>query len=119
MKEVQAFAKNVWIVEGPSVRDMGFLFTTRMTIVKLSNGSAWDDIIAGAMVKEDGAAHFVRNDSDGGREGRAGLGDFAGGFFEELVDWGLVGLGGVWILWWPCGGGGEEVLGRCGGSGEW
>ena len=33
--------KNVWIVDGPSVRDMGVMFTTRMTVVRLSNGSLW------------------------------------------------------------------------------
>ena len=38
---LQAFAKNVWIADGPDVRDMGVMFTTRMTIVKLANGSCW------------------------------------------------------------------------------
>lgn len=38
-----AFAENVWIVEGPRVRDMGVQFTTRMTIVKLGNSSLWVD----------------------------------------------------------------------------
>jgi hypothetical protein len=38
---LQPFAKNIWIVDGPDVRDMGILFTTRMTIVKLANGSCW------------------------------------------------------------------------------
>ena len=41
MPELQAFAKNIWIVEGPDVRDMGIMFTTRMTIVKLADGSCW------------------------------------------------------------------------------
>jgi len=41
MNSLQAFAENVWIVDGPLVRDMGLLFTTRMTIVKLSDGSLW------------------------------------------------------------------------------
>ena len=36
---LQAFAKNVWIVDGPDVRDMGIMFTTRMTVAKLSDGS--------------------------------------------------------------------------------
>ena len=36
-----AFAKNIWIADGPDVRDMGVMFTTRMTIVKLSDGSLW------------------------------------------------------------------------------
>ena len=40
---LQAFATNVWIVDGPDVRDMGVLFTTRMTVVKLTDGSMWVD----------------------------------------------------------------------------
>ena len=43
MPDIQAFAPNVWIVDGPRVRDMGVMFTTRMTIVKLSDGSLWVD----------------------------------------------------------------------------
>jgi glyoxylase-like metal-dependent hydrolase (beta-lactamase superfamily II) len=43
MSDLSAFAENVWIVEGPSVRDMGVMFTTRMTIVRLCNGSLWVD----------------------------------------------------------------------------
>ena len=43
MPEFQEFAKNVWIIDGPSVRDMGFMFTTRMTVVKLSSGLLWVD----------------------------------------------------------------------------
>jgi len=39
--ELQAFAKNVWIADGPDVRDMGIMFTTRMTVVKLTDGSLW------------------------------------------------------------------------------
>ena len=42
LPDIQAFAPNVWIVDGPRVRDMG-LFTTRMTIVKLYDGSLWVD----------------------------------------------------------------------------
>ncbi|HUH97770.1 MAG TPA: DUF4336 domain-containing protein, partial [Anaerolineales bacterium] len=41
MEEIQQFADNIWLVDGPLVRDMGVLFTTRMTIVRLSNGSIW------------------------------------------------------------------------------
>jgi hypothetical protein len=41
MEKIHAFAKDIWLVDGPIVRDMGVLFTTRMTIVKLSNGSIW------------------------------------------------------------------------------
>jgi Domain of unknown function (DUF4336) len=43
MRQSDTFAKNVWTVEGPDVRDMGVMFTTRMTIVKLSDGSLWLD----------------------------------------------------------------------------
>ena len=39
--ELRAFAKNVWIADGPNVRDFGVLFTTRMIIVKLADGSLW------------------------------------------------------------------------------
>jgi hypothetical protein len=39
MKNLHEFAKDLWIVDGPVVRDMGAFFTTRMTIVKLSGGS--------------------------------------------------------------------------------
>ena len=39
--ELQSFTKDVWIADGPNVYDMGFMFTTRMTIVKLSTGSVW------------------------------------------------------------------------------
>jgi hypothetical protein len=41
MAEMPAFAENVWIVDGPKVCDFGIMFTTRMTIVKLSSGSLW------------------------------------------------------------------------------
>jgi hypothetical protein len=38
---LQPFAPNIWIADGPNVRDMGFIFSTRMTIVKLSDGCLW------------------------------------------------------------------------------
>jgi hypothetical protein len=41
MTGLQAFAENVWLADGPLVRDMGFVFTTRMTIVRLSDGALW------------------------------------------------------------------------------
>lgn len=41
MPDLQAFAKDVWVAEGPRVRDFGVMFTTRMEVVKLSNGSLW------------------------------------------------------------------------------
>ncbi len=43
MVDIEEFAEKVWIVNGPTVRDMGFTFTTRMVIVKLSEGSLWID----------------------------------------------------------------------------
>lgn len=39
--DMQAFAPNVWIIDGPTVRDFGVLFTTRMAVVKLADGSIW------------------------------------------------------------------------------
>ena len=41
MSDFPAFAENVWIVDGPNVRDFGVMFTTRMTVVRLSDGSVW------------------------------------------------------------------------------
>lgn len=41
MPDLTAFGTNIWIVDGPKVRDMGLIFTTRMTVVKLSDGSVW------------------------------------------------------------------------------
>ncbi|MCC7362115.1 MAG: DUF4336 domain-containing protein [Anaerolineales bacterium] len=38
---LQEFAPNIWIVDGPIVFDTGFAFTTRMTVVKLSDGALW------------------------------------------------------------------------------
>jgi hypothetical protein len=43
LSDLSAFAEHIWIVDGPSVRDMGVMFTTRMTVVKLCNGSLWVD----------------------------------------------------------------------------
>jgi hypothetical protein len=43
MTGLQEFAENVWIVDGPLVYDMGLLFTTRMTVVRLSSGEVWVD----------------------------------------------------------------------------
>ncbi|MFZ0884475.1 MAG: DUF4336 domain-containing protein [Candidatus Acidiferrales bacterium] len=39
--ECEEFADHLWVVEGPNVRDFGAIFTTRMVIAKLSNGSLW------------------------------------------------------------------------------
>jgi hypothetical protein len=40
MAGAEAFAENIWTVEGPKVRDL-LWFTTRMTIVKLGDGGVW------------------------------------------------------------------------------
>lgn len=39
--ELQAFGEDLWIVEGPLVRDSGVWFTTRMTVARLPDGSIW------------------------------------------------------------------------------
>jgi hypothetical protein len=41
MADLAAFAENIWIVDGPIVRDMDVIFTARMAVVKLSDGSLW------------------------------------------------------------------------------
>lgn len=41
MSGLQEFGENIWIIDGPPVRDMGIMFTTRMVVVKLSSGSLW------------------------------------------------------------------------------
>ncbi|MGE5252050.1 MAG: DUF4336 domain-containing protein [Bacteroidota bacterium] len=41
MTELYEFADRIWIVDGPLARDMGLMFPTRMTIVKLSSGEVW------------------------------------------------------------------------------
>jgi hypothetical protein len=41
MPVFEPFAENLWIIDGPPVRDMGVMFTTRMAVVKLSDGSLW------------------------------------------------------------------------------
>lgn len=41
MPDLQPFASDFVIVDGPLVRDMGVMFTTRMAVVKLCDGSLW------------------------------------------------------------------------------
>lgn len=41
MAELQPLAKNILVVDGPNVRDMGVMFTTRMAVAKLADGSVW------------------------------------------------------------------------------
>jgi len=43
MTESEQFADDLWVVEGPNVRDFGIIFTTRMVIARLSDGSLWVD----------------------------------------------------------------------------
>ena len=43
MKACEQFADDLWVVEGPNVRDFGIVFTTRMVIARLSDGSLWVD----------------------------------------------------------------------------
>jgi len=38
---MEEFADGLWAAEGPNVRDMGFLFSTRMAIAKLADGAVW------------------------------------------------------------------------------
>lgn len=40
-QELQAFAENVWTIDGPNIRDFGLTFTTRMMAVRLIDGSVW------------------------------------------------------------------------------
>lgn len=41
MPDLHEFGKNLWIADGPLVRDMGLLFPTRLTVAKLSSGDLW------------------------------------------------------------------------------
>jgi hypothetical protein len=41
MSYLQAFGQDIFIVDGPSVRTLGFSFPTRMAVVKLAGGSFW------------------------------------------------------------------------------
>lgn len=43
MRKFEEFAENLWVVDGPHVRDFGLLFTTRMVIARLSDGALWVD----------------------------------------------------------------------------
>lgn len=39
--DIHPFAQDLFIIDGRCVRDMGLTFTTRMTVVKLRDGSLW------------------------------------------------------------------------------
>ncbi len=41
MDRLQAFAKNIWVADGPAVRFLGIPFPTRMVVIKLDDGSLW------------------------------------------------------------------------------
>lgn len=41
MPDFHIFARNLWIANGPNVRDFGVVFTTRMTVVRFSDSSLW------------------------------------------------------------------------------
>jgi Domain of unknown function (DUF4336) len=41
MSELRVFGNDLWIIEGPEVRDFGITFPTRMSVARLSNGSLW------------------------------------------------------------------------------
>jgi hypothetical protein len=43
MSGLEVFADNIWIAEGPEVRDFGVMWNTRMIVVKLSSGAVWVD----------------------------------------------------------------------------
>jgi hypothetical protein len=57
MSGLQLFDDDIWTVDGPNVRDFGIMFTTRMTIVKLSNGSVWLDFTRAAAPPENTHAY--------------------------------------------------------------
>jgi hypothetical protein len=41
MPDILSFAKNLWLVDGPNVRDFGITFPTRMVIAKLADNALW------------------------------------------------------------------------------
>jgi hypothetical protein len=41
MADLRVFAENLWVADGAVARDMGLIFTTRMTIARLPDGSIW------------------------------------------------------------------------------
>jgi hypothetical protein len=43
MSRLEAFADNIWIAEGPHVHDFGVMFSTRMTVIRLTSGAVWVD----------------------------------------------------------------------------
>jgi hypothetical protein len=43
MPALQPFARGLFVIEGPLVRDMGMMFDTRMVVATLADGSLWID----------------------------------------------------------------------------
>ncbi|MGB8355864.1 MAG: DUF4336 domain-containing protein [Chthoniobacteraceae bacterium] len=41
MTGIHTFEEAIWLVDGPPVHDFGFVFPTRMIVVKLADGSLW------------------------------------------------------------------------------
>lgn len=41
MAGLRTLGKNLFVIDGPVVRDMGITFSTRMTVVRLGDGSVW------------------------------------------------------------------------------
>ena len=40
MPDLQPFAENLWIIDGPPVRDMGVMFTTRMAVGRMPSSKS-------------------------------------------------------------------------------
>jgi hypothetical protein len=56
MSDFSAFAEHIWIVEGPSVRDMRVMSTTRVTVVKICDGSLWVDPLFQCLLRRSTAS---------------------------------------------------------------
>ena len=41
LNTLKSVGKNIWVVDGPSIRFYGVPFSTRMTVVRLQNGDIW------------------------------------------------------------------------------
>lgn len=57
MLDLREFGQNLWIADGPLVRDMGLLFPTRMTVAKLSDGALW--VSSPVPVRPDSLGHLT------------------------------------------------------------
>ena len=64
MPDLQPFAKNLRIFDGPNVRDMGFMFTTRMAVVTLSDGSLWvNSPVSVPSIRSNASPNWGRSDT--------------------------------------------------------